>query len=159
LIVDFAVSRRYTQSPLTRFAAVALWMACAINAQAQPAATAELGVPFVLHAGQCAAFAAGVRITLIALTPVGKCPGGQTECIAVSPPQAEVELEANATRIEHLTFLLMGPNSPEQQAGNWKVRIVEVAPYPFTQQDVSLGRASATLLVTAASTSHKKVGV
>jgi len=134
------------------FAALAWLTACAISAKAQVATTGDLGVPFALHVGQSAALAAGVRITLTALTPQGKCPGGHTECVEVSPPQAEVDVQASGAKPEHVVLLLPGTKSLVQAVGNWSVRIVDVAPFPFTAEDASRGRASATLLVTVVST-------
>ena len=128
-------------------ATMALSMACAITAQAQAAAKAELGVPFALHVGQSAALAGVVRITLTALTPQGKCPGGHTECVAVSPPQAEIDVVANGAKSEHLILLLPGSKSREQPVGKWNVSAIDVAPFPFSGEDVTSGRASATLLV------------
>ncbi len=132
----------------THVVAMALSMVCTITAHAQTATTSEPGVPLVLHVGQSAALTGGVRITLTALTPQGKCPGGHTECVAVSPPQAEVDVEANGAKSEHAVMLLPAAKSRAQAVGKWSVRIVDVVPFPFTEEDVSSGRASATLLVT-----------
>ena len=131
-------------------AAIGLSMAGAIAAQTQ--VSAQFGTPFALHVGQSAVFAGGGRITLTALTPQGTCPLAHTECVAVSPPQAEVDVEERGAKPEQLILLLPGSKSREQAAGKWTVRIVDVAPLPFNAEDVSRGRASATLLVTAVST-------
>src|SRR5882672_10120674 len=86
----------FMKTAMVHFAAMALSTACAVTAQA--AATAEFGVPFALHVGQSATLAGRVRITLTALMPQGKCPDEHTECVAVSPPQAEIDVEANGTK-------------------------------------------------------------
>ena len=143
------------QAVAVRLAMMALSIACAITARAQAATTAELGVPFALHVGQSAALAGGVRITLTALTPQGKCPDAHTECVAVSPPQAEIDVVANGTKREHVLLLLPGSKSREQAVGRWSVSIVGVAPFAFSEEDVTRGRASATLLVKPVSTSGK----
>ena len=129
---------------------VALSMGCTITAHAQTATSSEPGVPFVLHVGQSAALTGGIRITLTALTPQGACPGAHTECVAVSPPQAEVDVAENGAKPVHLVMLLPGAKSRAQAVGKWNVRIVDVTPFPLTEQDLT--RASATLLVTPVST-------
>lgn len=139
----------------THFVAMALSMVCTITAHAQTATTGDVGVPFALHVGQSAALTGGVRTTLTALTPQGKCPGGHTECVAVSPPQAEIDVVANGTKPVHVILLLPGSKSREQPVGRWTVSIVDVAPFPLSEEDVTRGRASATLLVKLVSASAR----
>lgn len=106
------------------------------------------GVPFTLHVGQSATLGSAVRITLTALMPVGKCPGGHSECVEVSPPQAEADVAAPPAPTQHLVLPLLGRTSPQQVAGTWTVRVVDLAPFPFNDADIAAGRVAVTFLLT-----------
>jgi hypothetical protein len=111
---------------------------------------AEAGVPFTLHVGQSARLGASLRVTLTALQPQGECPGQRPECVAVAPPQAQLDFSEGAAASAHSVLPLLGKRSAEQHAGHWRVRVVDVAPFPFTLADAASGQASITLLVSAA---------
>ena len=111
---------------------------------------AEAGVPFTLHLGQSAQLGANLRVTLTALQPQGECPGHRPECVAVAPPQARLDFSDSAAAAVNILLPLPGKRSAEQLAGHWRVRVVDVAPFPFTAGDATSGQASVTLLVSAA---------
>lgn len=121
------------------------------GALAGSARCAEPGMPFPLHPGQSASLGPDVRVTLTAVQPAGSCPGGHLECVEVAPPQAHVEFAAPPAASKQLVLPLLGRTSPPQAVGAWSLRVVDVAPFPFTHDDAAAARVTVTLLLTAAS--------
>jgi len=107
-------------------------------------ANVQSGAAFVLQVGGQATLRNGDRIRLLALTAQGSCPAGHSECVAVSPAQAELEISGADTM--RLILPLFGTTSPPRQAGAWRVRVTGVAPFPFDAADIALGRMRLTLL-------------
>lgn len=81
--------------------------------------------------------------------PVGTCPGGHSECVQVSPPQAQVEFAVDGVATQ-LVLRLFGAGSNAERVGTWIVRVVDVQPVSFSRADVASGRASIALLIAAA---------
>jgi hypothetical protein len=117
-----------------------------VAAQAPLAAT--LGTPFTLHVGQ-SALLASLHVTLAALEPQGECPDHRAECVAVSPPQAELDIADGTAAPVHLVLMLPGNQSAPSHAGRWRVQAVDVTPFPFTRADIAAHRAAVTLLISA----------
>jgi hypothetical protein len=140
---------RYPVSGTATCAAAVLLCACMQAHAAPEVAVAQFGKPFVLHEGQSAMLGEHVRVTLTTLVPIGTCPGGHSECVEVSPPQAQVDFAVDGVAT-HLLLRLFGARSNVERVGTWMVRVVDVQPVSFSRADVVLGRASISLLVAAA---------
>ena len=108
-----------------------------------------MGSPFTLHVGESAQLGESFRVTLTALEPMGECPDHRPECVAVSPPQAELDVADGSAPTVHVVLLLMGKQSAPQHAGRWRVQAVDVTPAPFTRANVAVQRAAVTLVVSA----------
>src|SRR5690242_11764314 len=105
-----------------------------------------VGDRFSLRVGEMETLTNGPAITWVSVAPAGNCGRGRSECVMVTPPQAEVQIvdRGVATRT---TLLLMGPRSRAGVAGKWVVEIVGISPYPFGESDIALGRMRGTFVV------------
>jgi len=140
---------RYTVSGTATCAAAVLLCASMLAQAAPQVAVAQFGKPFALHEGQGATLGEHVRVTLSTLAPAGTCPGGHSECVEVSPPQAQVAFAVDGVATQ-LVLRLFGTGSNAERVGTWIVRVVDVQPVSFSRADVVSGRASISLLIAAA---------
>jgi hypothetical protein len=112
-------------------------------------ATARLGRPFNLRAGrQVTVKRERLRIKFVAVDEDSRCPANVT-CVWAG--NAAVRLEVSTTRRNSKALKLNTNMSPtlvdEKQYRGYKVKLVELSPYPRSNQQIAAGDYVVTLLV------------
>jgi hypothetical protein len=115
----------------------------------RPTQVARLGREFKLRAGhQVTLKREGLRIKFAAVTEDSRCPAG-VQCIWAGNAAVRLELSVRGGGSKSLTLNTNGGPShiDEDQYQGYKVKLVELNPYPRSDHQIAAGNYVATLLV------------
>ena len=108
---------------------------------------AELGKPFELKVGTEAQLAPGVSLQFLEVTGDSRCPAS-VQCIQAGEATVRVQLSVSGQgRLLELSTNPTPPHPSETSALGYRVKLLDVAPYPATPGRIDPMRYSARLQV------------
>ena len=107
-----------------------IWAGGAVNAQPVQAAP---GVPFALEVGQTAELGDGLMVTFDKLLADSRCPA-TAECITAGSVRVQVSVGGQAYTLT-LGDMAAGDTASAQLANGITLELLDVTPYPASQQD------------------------